>query len=251
MNPNRRVTMPTPEVHLACTRTAHWSVADSEELGRMLDAGERDAARRFRFESDRTAYVIAHAMLKALAARECGLAPHAIELCHDAKGRPFIAQEPQLHVSLSRSHDAVACAVTRAAPVGVDIEAKDGKPADAGLLGAFVVTGEPVTTNQFYLQWTALEAFWKSCGTGLADGNPRIFCAPRSASRFDVHLKRSTGTCAGRGVIVHAYEDCALAVVLRAPADPDFVLKRTNCARAVDIHQLSRAHPAHERSFAT
>jgi phosphopantetheinyl transferase len=243
--------MSAPEVHLACTRPAHWSPADREDLARMLDAGERDVARRFRFDSDRAAYVIAHAMLKAMASAECGLSPEAIELRHDAKGRPFIAQEPLLHVSLSRSHDAVACAVTRIAPIGVDIEEIDGKPVDAGMLGAFVVTGEPVTTRQFYLQWTALEAFWKSCGTGLADDNPRIFCAPRTASRFDVHLERSRESCAGRGVMVHAYDDCALAVVLRAPVDPDFVLKRTNCASAVDIHQLSRAHIAHERLFAT
>lgn len=243
--------MPAPEVHLACARPAHWSIADREALLRLLDAGERETMQRFRFESDRAAYVIAHAMLKALAAQDCGMAPEALDLRHDAKDRPFIAQQPQLHVSLSRSKDAVACAVTRAAPIGVDIEEIDSKPVDAGLLGAFVVTNEPVTTRQFYLQWTSLEAFWKACGTGLADGNPRILCVPRTASRFDVHVERSTGACAGSGVGVHAYEDCALAVVLRAPADPDFVLKRTNIASAVDIHQLSRAHVAHERSFAT
>ena len=243
--------MPAPEVHLACARPAHWSAADREALAHLLDEGERAAARRFRFEQDRTAYTIAHAMLKALVAQESGLAPERIELRHDAKGRPFIAQLPQLHVSLSRSGDAVACAVTRIAPVGIDIEQVDTRPADAGLLGAFVATTEPVTTRQFYLQWTALEAFWKACGTGLADGQPRIHCVARSASRFDVHLEHGGGACAGRGAVVHAYDDCALALVLRAPADPDFVVKRTQCDGAVDIHQLSRAYAAHERFFAT
>ena len=61
-------------------------------------------------------------------------------------------------------------AATRAAPVGVDLEHVDSKPVDAGLLGAFIVTLQPVTAQRFFYQWTALEAFWKSCGTGLADG---------------------------------------------------------------------------------
>jgi phosphopantetheinyl transferase len=242
--------MPTPEVHLACARPGHWSAAEWHELEHLLDDAERGAAQRFRFDADHGAYVTAHVMLRALVAQATGMAMEQIELRHDAKGRPFIAQAPRLHVSLSRSRDAVACAVTDAAPVGIDIEQIDSKPVDAGLLGAFVVTQEPVTARQFYFQWTALEAFWKACGTGLADGNPRVCCVPRNASRFDVHLEACTGNCAGRGAIVHAYEDCALAVVLRAPADPDFVLKRTHCRSASDIEQLGTAHAAHERFFA-
>lgn len=242
--------MPTPEVHLACARPGHWSAAEWHELEHLLDADERDTARRFRFDADHGAYVTAHAMLKALVMQASGFAAEEIELRHDAKGRPFIAQAPHLHVSLSRSRDAVACAVTAAAPVGVDVEQVDSKPVDAGLLGAFVMTHEPVTARQFYFQWTALEAFWKACGTGLADGNPRVACVPRDASRFDVHLEGSTGACAGRGAVVHAYDDCAMAVVLRAPADPAFVLKRTNCRSASDIEQLGHAHAAHERFFA-
>jgi 4'-phosphopantetheinyl transferase len=241
--------MPLPEVRLACARPAQVDPAACDALARMLDTDEHEALRRFKHEADRRAYIVAHSMLRALIAEECAIAPSRIELRHDLKGRPFVAQAPELHVSLSRSREAVACAVTFAAPVGVDIEMIDGRPADAGLLGAFVMTQEPVTTRGFYFQWTALEAFWKSCGTGLADGNARIACVARTPTRFDVWLERGTGPCA-RGAIVHAYEDCALSVVLLAPADPDFVLMRTDCASAVDIEQLSRAHAAHERFFA-
>ena len=135
----------------------------------------------------------------------------------------------------------MACAATRIAPVGIDVERLAGKPVDAGLLGAFVVTHESVTTRQFFFQWTALEAFWKACGTGLVDGQPRIVCVPRTPSRFDVHIERSTGPCAGRGAIVDAFPDCALALVLCAPVDVRFVLKRTHCASALQVRQLARA----------
>jgi 4'-phosphopantetheinyl transferase len=242
--------MPAPEVHLACARPTQFAPGDWDELAAMLHDDEREASRRFRNDADRRAYIAAHAILRALVAHETALAPDEIDLCHDAKGRPFVAQAPDVHVSVSRSRDAVVCVATRMAPVGVDIEKIDGKPVDAGLLGAFVAAPEPVTARSFFFQWTALEAFWKACGTGLVDENPRIACVPRGPMRFDVRIERSTGASAGRGAIVQAYDDCALAVVLRAPADPDFILKRTQCASAVDIKQLGRAHAEHERFFA-
>lgn len=241
-----RVAMPAPEVLLACARPAEIPPHDWDELESLLDTQERDRSRQLRFEADRRAFVLAHALLRGLVGAESGLAPGETRVLHDVKGRPFVERVPELHVSLSRSREAVACAVSRAAPVGVDVEPIAGRPADAGLLGAFVVTHEAVTARQFFFHWTALEAFWKACGTGLADGQPRICCVPRGGSRFDVHVERSTGPCAGRGEIVEAFADCALAVVARAPIEPQFALKRTHCACALDIRQLARAGSFHE-----
>lgn len=239
--------MPAPEVLLACARPAEVPRHDWDELASLLDDEERDRSRQFRLEADRRAFVLAHALLRGLVGAESALPASEIHVVHDVKGRPFIERAPELHVSLSRSREAVACVASRAAPVGVDVEPIAGKPADAGLLGAFVVTHEAVTARQFFFQWTALEAFWKACGTGLGDGQPRICCVPRSGSRFDVHIERSTGPCAGRGAIVDAFADCALAVVARAPIGPEFTLKRTHCACALDIRQLAGARSFHER----
>lgn len=239
--------MSAPEVLLACARPAEVPLRDWDELASLLDAGERERAQRLRFDADRHAYVLAHALLRALVAAESGCRADAVRIEHDVRGRPFIQQAPDLHVSLSRHRDAVACAVTRAAPVGVDVERIAGKPVDAGLLGAFVVTHESITERQFFFQWTALEAFWKACGTGLADAQPRILCVPCGGTRFDVHVERSTGRCVGRGAIVNAFDDCALALVLRAPVDPRFVLKRTHCTGAADISQLARARSREQR----
>jgi hypothetical protein len=247
--------MPAPEVLLACARPADVPPRDWDELASLLDAVERERAQRLRFDADRQAYLLSHALLRALVAAESGCRAEAVRIEHDVRGRPFIQQAPELHVSLSRHRDAVACAVTRAAPVGVDVERIAGKPVDAGLLGAFVVTHESVTERQFFHQWTALEAFWKACGTGLADAQPRICCVPCGGNRFDVHMERSRfeelragpGRCAGRGAIVNAFDDCALALVLRAPVDPRFVLKRTHCTGAADIGQLGKAKSREQR----
>jgi phosphopantetheinyl transferase len=242
--------MPAPEVHVAFARPADFPRSDADAVDAMLDDSEREAARRLRVDADRRAFAVVHALLRALVANHCEADAGEIELRHDTRGMPFISRYPDVYVSLSRTRTAVACAVTRTAPIGVDIECIESRPVDAGLLGAFVIAPQPVTTRAFFFHWTALEAFWKSCGTGLADVNPRICCMPRSASRFDVHLERTTSACAGRGAVVQAFDDCALAIVLRAPADPDFVLKSTVCSSASDINQLSRAHAAHERFFA-
>lgn len=236
--------MPAPEVLLACARPDEIPPQDWDELASLIDGDEHDRARRFRFDADRHAFVLAHALLRALVGAESGLPLDGIRIVHDIKGRPFVERMPQLHVSLSRSRELAVCAVTRAAPVGVDAEWIESKPVDAGLLGAFVVTHDVVTTRQFFHHWTALEAFWKACGTGLVDGQPRIRCIPVSSHRFEVHVEHSSGTCAGRGVVVDAFAECALSVVLRTPVESQFVLKRTQCASARDIRQLARARSA-------
>ena len=236
--------MPAPEVLLACARPDEIPPQDWDELMSLIDGDEHDRARRFRFDADRHAFVLAHALLRALVGAESGLPPDGIRIVHDIKGRPFVERMPQLHVSLSRSRELAVCAVTRAAPVGVDAEWIESKPIDAGLLGAFVVTHDVVTARQFFHHWTALEAFWKACGTGLVDGQPRIRCIPVSSHHFEVHVEHSSGTCAGRGVVVEAFPECAMSVVLRAPVESQFVLKRTQCASARDIRQLARAQSA-------
>lgn len=237
--------MRTPEVRLACARTR--PLAEAGELEAWLDLREQEAARRFRFDEDRRSFVIAHALLRALVAHELGCAPRDAVLCHDAKGRPYVEQSPDLHVSLSRSRVAVACAASWTAPVGIDVEPLAHSSVDADLLGEFMVVPRPVDRTQFHWHWATLEAFWKACGTGLADGQSRICSMPRPGGRFDVYLERGSTTCAGRGATVRAWDDCALAVVLRAPVEAGFRVARTDCAAVADIEQLCRADagPAH------
>jgi hypothetical protein len=76
------------------------------------------------------------------------------------------------------------------------------------------------------------------------DGQPRILCIPVSSHRFEVHVEHSSGICAGRGIVVEAFAQCAMSVVLRAPVESQFVLKRTQCASVQDIRQLARARSA-------
>jgi hypothetical protein len=99
-----------PEVLLACARPDEVPAGDWDELASLIDADERDRSRRFRFDADRQAFVLAHALLRALVGAESGMPPDGIRIVHDVKGRPFVESAPELQISLSRSREVVACA---------------------------------------------------------------------------------------------------------------------------------------------
>jgi 4'-phosphopantetheinyl transferase len=230
---------------VACARPRDFA-GETASLEPLLDAAERDAARRFRDELDRDAYVVVHALRRALLADETRLHADAIRIGHDSRGQPFLAAPggDAIHFSHSRHRNAVACAVTRAAPVGIDVEYIDERRADAGLLVPFMdlAAGGAVDAPGFYRHWTALEAFWKACGTGLAEGQPRIRCTRQARGRFDISFESGEPACVARGISIDAFDDCALTLVVRAPVHRDIAVRRIQCAGAMAIEQLSNGN---------
>lgn len=226
---------------MACARPRDFA-GQTAALEPLLDAAEHEAARRFRDELDRDAYVVAHALRRALIADEARLDPGAVRIGHDARGQPFLATPggDAIHFSHSRHRNAVACAVTRSAPVGIDVEYIDERHADAELLEPFVdlAAQGAMDALDFYRHWTVLEAFWKACGTGLAEGQPRIRCAMRARNRFDISFESGEPACVARGISIDAFDDCALTLVVRAPVHRDIAVRRIQCRCALAIVQL-------------
>src|SRR4051794_6884337 len=105
--------MRTPEVRLACARPGDIADADSAALEALLDPLERETAQRFQHELDRKAYVVAHALRRALIAHETHLPAPAVRIAHDSRGKPFLAAPggDAIHFSHTRNRNAVACAV--------------------------------------------------------------------------------------------------------------------------------------------
>ena len=232
--------MPAREVHVAWARPGDIAPQDWAELDDGLDTGERERALQFRFEADRHAYVLAHALLRALVAGVAGRPARSVHLEHDARGRPGVEGEPQLNISNTRTRQAVACAVTLAGPVGVDVEAIDARGADAELLASYVASDEAARGREFFERWALLEAFWKAWGTGLAQGNARIVISSMEGGQFDI---RTEGGAAfeGTGWVLEPFDDCATALVLRGCLPPSLRLRQTRCNSARDIKQLSGA----------
>src|SRR5262245_58866692 len=91
------------------------------ELLAWLSPEERVRHARFRFESDRDIYLVAHALTRRMLGRVIGVASAALEFAAGEHGRPeLVAPEAArgFRFNLSHTHGLVACAVTRTADIG-------------------------------------------------------------------------------------------------------------------------------------
>jgi phosphopantetheinyl transferase len=131
-------------------RSATQSLDSGEVRILTLDNGDsetvRDAARR-------------------LLAIELGIAVDETELFNAPKGKPLLRNDPALHFSISHSHDVSMIAITRVAPVGVDIEQLRAVPHAEAILRRFF-TQEDISTIltddnrdlRFVQAWTGADA---------------------------------------------------------------------------------------------
>ncbi|WP_030419825.1 4'-phosphopantetheinyl transferase superfamily protein [Streptomyces sp. SCSIO 75703] len=181
----RRTRAPGPRVlrgplELYLARVGAQDERTLRDARELLDAEERDRARAFRHDRDRTAYVVAHAALRDVLGVLLGLPAEALPLarepcagCGGPHGRPVL-RTPGVHFSLSHSGDLVLVALAPA-PVGVDVEglATDRAvlgarsalhPAEAEELALLPAHGRPAA---FTRAWVRKEAYLKGLGTGL------------------------------------------------------------------------------------
>jgi phosphopantetheinyl transferase len=187
----------TKQLEVWTARPADFGATLVQDLDPLLDDSERARAARFRHEADRRAYALAHALRRSVLAGWLAVDPREICFSQAPGGRPVLLAPggDTLFFSHARSRDVVACAVTRLAPVGIDVEAAHAGGVDEQMISRFVVPGSDIGLAQderiarFYLDWTALEAFWKAEGKGLADGNPRVECRQAAGGRFEIWLE--------------------------------------------------------------
>ncbi|QYC42680.1 4'-phosphopantetheinyl transferase sfp [Nonomuraea coxensis DSM 45129] len=147
-----------------------------------LSAGERERALGLATALDRRRYVAAHAALRTVLGRACGVPPHRVRLTADEAGRPCLhppagGGAPDFNLSHSDAWALIALAPpgTRA---GADVErmrddldplamaARLYQPEETARLRA-AAPGAARTGGYFRL-WTAKEAFVKATGAGLA-----------------------------------------------------------------------------------
>lgn len=149
-----------------------WPPGREAELLRCLPADMRSRHARFVQQGDRDGYLLARLLLVSLLDdRErpavCldgwGSGPH---------GKPALAAgQPEL--SLSHSRGLVACALSAAGPVGLDVETH--RAIDLDDFRSFLspaqwqaITAAAAPTVAFYELWTALESVLKAAGVGLS-----------------------------------------------------------------------------------
>jgi 4'-phosphopantetheinyl transferase len=160
----------------------HLDAGDPDALVRLLSAEEQDRARRFMFDRDRIAYIIAHGMLRKILARYLGADAESLVFVAGEFGKPALAGElATVEFNLSHSGTLALIAIARGAPVGVDVERWDRdiehldlaehffSPAERSALRALGDERQR-TTEGFFNAWTRKEAYLKATGHGITRG---------------------------------------------------------------------------------
>ncbi|AOJ68281.1 MULTISPECIES: 4'-phosphopantetheinyl transferase family protein [Burkholderia] len=149
-----------------------------------LSDDERERASRFVRADDALRSASTRAALRGVIGAALGVPPAELRIVADAWGRPRLAPAhaalaPTLDFNVSHSGAHALIAWSRAARVGVDIEAGRAgvdwsslgravfAPADAAAI-AMLPAGEREAA--FYRVWAAKEAFLKALGTGIGGG---------------------------------------------------------------------------------
>jgi 4'-phosphopantetheinyl transferase len=208
-------------------------------LARLLDPHETERAAGFRFDADRQAFVVAHALRRLALACALGMDPGDLQFTTGQHGRPMLvgADAGTPAFSLTRSRGLVACAVGHVPFLGLDVETvRPGLP--SSLLEPFITPAHGAAflddEPDLFMQWTALEAFWKARGTGLSSTQPRIGLREMGGDDcyevVDGETRMSTGL-----------------LVMRLPAPSGYVMALAcDQVRAVQLVELDRLAPRPE-----
>ncbi len=170
----------TDTVHVfLCRSNSSWDPTLLNRYKALLDANECARLSRFRFEQERRTFLISHALVRAALSQFVDIPPCAWRFRKGCHGRPEIDNEnpPLLRFSLSHTLDLIACVVTRAFDVGIDVEfAPDSidvlalaerffAPREVSALRALPTDRQ---TDRFISIWTLKEAYAKARGLGLS-----------------------------------------------------------------------------------
>jgi 4'-phosphopantetheinyl transferase len=166
--------LPAGEVHV-WRASLERPAQTVERMRRLLASDEQRRADRFRFERDRSRYVVGRALLRGLLARYMGAEPEELEFEYGEFRKPAVREGPWFNVS--HSGPIVLYAFSSGGEVGIDVELDDAdfareriaerffSPSEVGVLRSLPAGVQP---RAFLTCWTRKEAFIKARGDGLS-----------------------------------------------------------------------------------
>ena len=170
-------------VDVWCRLTDDDAPAPSVEAMATLSEEERRRAARFIVAGDRRDFIAAHLLTRRALTAMAGRSPQEWEFVASASGKPAVvasqAGAPPLLFNLSHTRGLVACAVTRAGEVGIDVERADRTVDSRAIAARYFAAAEvseleslPVVERRrrFVELWSLKEACFKAVGSGLAGG---------------------------------------------------------------------------------
>ena len=160
------------EIHL-WQADLHGNMAALPALAATLAPDELARAWQLRLERDRTAYILAHGMLRTILARYQGSTPGKLVFRHGPAGKPELTSRA-VRFNMSHADDLVLCAVSLLRDVGVDVERV--RPEVDQVVGRRLASPrarrllqtlpQPARRRAFFQTWTRMEAYAKARGHG-------------------------------------------------------------------------------------
>jgi 4'-phosphopantetheinyl transferase len=153
---------------------------EARALALLLSQAERNRAARFRFGRERRRFIVARARLRELLAERLDVPPESIEFGCAREGKPALAERfarSGWRFNLSHCGELAVYAFSRAAEVGVDVEAvhaiAEGDAIAARVFSrreheAYRAAAPAERPLAFFRCWTRKEAFVKALGGGLS-----------------------------------------------------------------------------------
>lgn len=164
-------------MHWACQKTTDYTHAQLQGVYAQLSPSRKERIDRLRRQEDKQRSLAAELLVQQLLKEYYGVT--SAMLCCRQNGQPYL-ENCGLQVSISHCEQMVACAVSQTS-VGIDIERI--RPIDLRItrhtcvpeeLDYLQISGEgvcsdPEVLRRFFEIWTAKEAYFKKCGTGITD----------------------------------------------------------------------------------
>ena len=152
-----------------------------QHLKQTLTVEERTRASRFRFSTDRSRFIAARGILRAILGQYLDRDPHTLRFAYNGYGKPFLLEEPgedPIQFNVTHSQGLALYAFTRQGEVGIDVEQITPEHKDyEALAQRFFSAAEvrelfavPAEQRQeaFLNGWTRKEAYIKARGLGLS-----------------------------------------------------------------------------------
>lgn len=160
---------------------------DSAATGRdvLLDEAELARADRFLSPDDRRRFVLGVTLVKLAVADDANIPPAEVRVdrscptCGEAHGRPRIPGST-IQASVTHSGSLVAVALTRAGPVGIDVQVRNARTALP--LRRVLAPEEPVSVPEdLFTYWCRKESVAKATGEGVAVPFDEVVVSPAQA----------------------------------------------------------------------
>ena len=212
----QRKTLPGPAPELGADAVHIWRIDFSGPMAareNVLSREEQSRATMMKHEGARSTFHQARTALRLILAAYTGLVPAALPIVIDARGKPTLDLAGAPFFNLSHTNTLALAAVSRAAPVGVDVETIRPAPRLDDLAARFFASGETAALralpeaqrlDAFYACWTRKEAFVKAEGSGIANALSafEVSVAPGEAARI---LSIKGDAAAAQARTLHAF----------------------------------------------